>query len=170
MDCKGWGLMGNTMIGSTTRRGFLYALGSLGLLFGIIAAPASADDISVPLDNVIHGDPGTVHTVAETDVDASLVGMSCVVTVVAENQESENPNTDLIITSGDAKVEILGVEDKANGETKQSEPMVVSEKITVQVRIGKNAVASMGFSLSFACEPAEAPPANPVPQEPNYTG
>ncbi len=152
-----------------TRYLLLSILAALGLSIGLVVAPVGAD-VTVPLENVVRGEPGSVSTVAETTVDPAIVGQSCVVSVVIANQESTNPETDLIITSGDATVEISGVEDEANGETKQSEPIIIGESLNVQVRLGPSGVASMGFDLSFECKPPETPPAPAVPDTPTYTG
>lgn len=153
------------------RRSFFYLLAAFGLLFGLIASPVAAeDDISVPFDKPVIGEPGSVHTVAQQTVDEAIVGMSCEANVVVNNQESKNPNTDLIITSNGATVEVKGVEDEPNAETKRSEPIIVGDTVVVEVKLGPSGVASMGFSLGFECKPPPTPAAKPVTKTPTYTG
>ncbi len=128
------------------------------LAFALLAVPADAEsEISIPFDDLIFGAPGSVILLAEVAVDAELVGTTCHLAVLAENQSSVHKGNDLIVSTGTSQAVVLGVEDTANGGTNQTYEMVVGPTIMVQIRIGQDGMSSLGFGLSFDCEPLPAP-------------
>jgi hypothetical protein len=118
----------------------------------LVAGPAGAD-ISIEFDDVIRGPEGSLKTVAQVDVPPEFVGDLCVLSVIAENQASVHVGNDLIVSTGDSQAVILGVEDEAFEPTSQDYAMVVGSTIVVELRFGKDALSSLGFGLSFDCEP-----------------
>jgi len=118
----------------------------------LVARPAGAD-ISIEFDDVIRGPEGSLRTVAQVDVPPDFVGDLCVLSVIAENQASVHVGNDLIVSTGDSQAVILGVEDEAFEPTSQDYAMVVGSTIVVELRFGKDALSSLGFGLSFDCEP-----------------
>ena len=118
----------------------------------VLASPAAAD-ISIEFDNLISGPVGTVRTVAEDTVPPELVGDTCRISVIAENQASVHPGNDLIVSTGDSQAVFVGVEDEANGGTTETYEVVVGPTIVVQLRFGPDELSSLGFELSFDCTP-----------------
>lgn len=132
-----------------------------------LAVPAGAEDISIPFDELVFGQPGSVVTIATVDVDQEMVGRTCHLSVLAENQASVHPGNDLIVSTGNSQAVIFGVEDTANGGTTETYEMVVGSTILVQLRIGQDGMSSLGFDLSFDCtDPiGSAPPASLINQQ-----
>lgn len=131
----------------------LRCLLTLCVALGVAAAPVGAEsEISIPFDDLIFGSPGSVIQVAEVPVDADLVGRTCRLSVVAENQSSVHIGNDLIVSTGSSQAVVLGVEDTPNGGTLQTFEMVVGPTIVVEIRIGQDGMSSLGFGLSFDCE------------------
>lgn len=117
----------------------------------LVATPASAD-ISIDFDDFITGPVGSLRTLTEVDVPAELVGQTCLISVLAENQVSVHPGNDLVITTGDTETVISDVEDEADEALNESYPVVVGATILVQLRFGTDGQSSLGFGLTFDCE------------------
>ncbi|MEM9653361.1 MAG: hypothetical protein AAGA65_14780 [Actinomycetota bacterium] len=117
-----------------------------------VSAPADATDISIPFDELVFGQPGSTVTIATVAVSAEMVGRTCNLVVLAENQSSVHPGNDLIVSTGGSQAVIFGVEDTANGGTSETYQMVVGSTILVQLRIGQDGMSSLGFDLSFDCQ------------------
>lgn len=116
-----------------------------------VSGPADASDISIPFDDLVFGQPGSTVTIASADVSAEMVGRTCHLVVVAENQSSVHIGNDLIVSTGGSQAVIFGVEDTPNGGTSETYEMVVGPTILVQLRIGQDGMSSLGFDLSFDC-------------------
>lgn len=135
----------------TAQLGLRIAVAALAV-FALVATPAGAGtDISIKFDELVFGKPGSVVRVTQVDVDADLVGKTCTLSVLAENQASVHLGNDLIVSTGDSQAIIVGVEDKANDGTNQTYNMVVGPTITLDMRIGPDGMSSLGFGLSFDC-------------------
>lgn len=154
------------------KRVAISAAGALAIAAGLIAVPAAADTIEVPIADVAaKGDPGSTVQIGSADVDGELQGRSCEVAVVVKNQVSEHPGNKLIITSGDSRIEIPGIEDTANGVTEAGGTLTLGTTINVGVMLGNANITSLGSSLTVTCAPLpETPPPPPVTGEPPYTG
>ncbi len=154
------------------RRVAIAAVGALALAAGMIAAPVGAQTIEVPIDQVAaKGDPGSTVQIGSTDIDESLQGRSCEVSIVVKNQESENPGNKLVITSGESRIEVEGIEDTAQELTEASGTLTLGSTINVAVMLGNANITSLGSSLTVTCEPLpESEPPPPVDGEPPYTG
>jgi hypothetical protein len=147
-------------------------LGVLALLLGLVASPASADEIDVPIDDVIvSGDAGSVHEIGGTDVDADLVGRTCDIVAEVTNQSSVHTGNTLIVTTGDSTVTVEGIEDVADGVVTKAGSVTLGSTIKVSVELGDDGTSSLGSNLTVTCEALpEAPPAEPVVETPEYTG
>ena len=118
----------------------------------LLASPAGAD-IAIEFDELVSGPVGTVRTVAEAKVPPELVGDTCQISVVAENQASVHVGNDLIVSTGDSQAVFVGVEDEANGGTTETYEVTVGPTIVVQLRFGPDELSSLGFDLAFDCAP-----------------
>jgi hypothetical protein len=116
-----------------------------------VSGPADATDISIPFDDLVFGQPGSTVDIATVDVSAEMVGRTCHLAVLAENQSSVHIGNDLIVSTGGSQAVIFGVEDTPNGGTSETYEMVVGPTILVQLRIGQDGMSSLGFDLSFDC-------------------
>ena len=116
-----------------------------------VSGPADATDISIPFDDLVFGQPGSTVDIATVDVSAEMVGLTCHLAVLAENQSSVHIGNDLIVSTGGSQAVIFGVEDTPNGGTSETYEMVVGPTILVQLRIGQDGMSSLGFDLSFDC-------------------
>ena len=139
---------------------------------GLLASPAGAETVEVPITNVeAKGDPGSTVLIGSTDIAEDLQGRSCDVTITVKNQTSENPGNTLIVSSGDSSVRVEGIEDTANAITEASGTLTLGPSINVSVQLGNANITSLGSSLTVTCEPLPVtPPTPPVVTDPTYTG
>jgi hypothetical protein len=147
-------------------------LGVLALVLSLVASPASAQTIDVPVNDVIvTGEPGTVQEIGGVDVASDLVGRTCDIVATVKNQSSVHLGNTLIVTSGDSTVSVDGIEDVADGTVSEAGSITLGSTITVSVELGQDGVSSLGSNLTVTCEALpEAPPAAPVVTTPTYTG
>jgi hypothetical protein len=109
--------------------------------------------ITIPVETVVRGEPGSVHLVAEASTPAANVGATCPGTVTVTNQRSENPNSDLIITSAEKSVTVPDVEVEAFASRTTTFTLTLGPTIDVSVRLGPNRVFSGGLSVVIDCAP-----------------
>jgi hypothetical protein len=153
------------------------------LALTIFASPAGAaeDEIKVePDEQYIEGEAGSVHTVATETVPAELVGKDCDVRVTTVNGGSVHPGNNVITTTGDSVSEMEDVEASAEARVVGVHRVTLGESIQVDLKLGEEGLSSLGFSVGFECTPEDlvptvepeqqAPPADPVPATPTYTG
>ncbi|MEZ5342429.1 MAG: hypothetical protein R2706_13565 [Acidimicrobiales bacterium] len=89
----------------------------------VLAIPAhAAEVITIPVDKIVYGVEGRVYPFETAEVPAEFVGWVCVGEGVTDNNESEHPNNDMIITSGDTSVEIINVESAQGDEPRDRRP------------------------------------------------
>lgn len=158
---------------TTTRRWLAVSLIALtALAVGTVAAPATAETINVPIDQVAaKGDPGSTVRIGGADVDADLQGRTCEVEIVVTNQVSEHPGNVLIITSGESTITVENIEDTANAVTEAGGTLTLGSTIEVSVQLGNSNITSLGSNLEVTCEALPpTPPTPPVVGEPPYTG
>jgi hypothetical protein len=123
-----------------------------------ISAPAAADELVLSFeDAVVFGQPGQQVVVEESPVEAALVGTDCTAAYTAANNTSVRQGTDLVITSGDQQIEILGVEDEAGATVAAEGSLTLSDSIEIAVRLGPEARASLSGSLVLDCAVALPP-------------
>lgn len=166
---------------------------------GLVSAPVGAQDypiFDIPLDTVERGDEGTELLLATEGIPTEDVGRECDVSAESANNSSVHPNTDLIVRSGGSEVEIVDVEQEADGTMEATGTLVLDSEVSVLVRFGPDEVFSGGMVVTLDCptpppsttappvtdaptttttEPetvtvTPAAPAQPVPAEPNFTG
>ena len=147
-------------------------LATVTALIGLGVSPVSAETIDIPVvEAYVSGAPGSVLSLGTTTVDAAMVGRSCDVAAVVTNGASVHAGNKLIVTSGDSRVEIAGIEDVADGVTKQGGTLTLGASIEVSVMFGPDGVSSLGSSGSVTCKAAPvSPPAPAVVAKPTYTG
>lgn len=123
------------------------------LFFG--SAVAAEDEISVPFDEVLRAEPGSIIEIANISVEDRLVGEVCSVSVNADNQASVHPGNSLVARSGDAEVVMEGIEDQANGKVVESQKIEIGQRIVVDLVMGPEGVSSLGFGVSILCNEDE---------------
>ncbi len=130
------------------------------VLSAALAGPAGAEgeEIIIRPTTVIFDDPGTVHTVADMPVPASLLGQPCDLRVITQNQSSIHPGTDVSVTTGGVTSVIQGVEDSADGRVVDTHRVTLGPEILIQVTIGPDGSTSLGFTASFECTPEQLLP------------
>ncbi|MEZ5410424.1 MAG: hypothetical protein R2761_20500 [Acidimicrobiales bacterium] len=126
----------------------------------LATAPAGAEgeEIIIRPTMVIYDSPGSVHTVADMPVPASLQGMPCDLRVVTQNQASVHPGTDVVVTTGGATSTIEGVEDSADARVVDTHRVTLGPDILIEVTIGPDGSTSLGFTVSFECTPEQLLP------------
>jgi hypothetical protein len=128
---------------------------------------ASEDaSISVPISTIKTGDKGSQHVLATKSLDDGTYQA----TVVAENQDSVHPNSNIIVRSGDSSVVVKDVEAKAfHDKTAKGTLKVTNGKVKVLVQLGRDGVFSGGGKLQLSkCQPTQkpTPKPNPTPKAP----
>lgn len=144
----------------------------LAVVVGVVAAPASAQTVEIPLsDVVISGPEGSVTQIGSATVEPDLVGRTCSVLATVKNQSSVHVGNTLIVASGGGQVTVAGIEDEADGITAQGGTLTLGSTIEVSVMFGPDGFSSLGSSLTVTCEPLPtSPPPPPVPGDPPFTG
>ncbi len=137
------------------------ALSVVVMLFG--AAPALAqgdqgDTVLIDVNMTLYGVEGQVIPVAVVTVDPELIGATCTGTARTENNASEHPGNDFILTSGASVAEIPNFEAVAGYITSMSSTLVLGETITASIRLGPDGVASEGIFITLACLSVRQPP------------
>ncbi len=133
------------------------ALAVVGLL--LLAGPvlAQSNTIEIEIAGINRGDEGDILRVASVDVDPGMVGWRCTGTAQTENNASEHPDNDFILTSGSSSTEILDWEALAGEITNTSGTLVLGESITVDLRLGPRGVSSGGVRIVLTCSPPPPP-------------
>ncbi len=144
---------------------FAILLASLAAIVGIPNPAGAEDEISITPSSSISGEPGSIRTVATSDVPTEFVGSSCKLSVVAENGSSTHIGNTLIVITGDSRVEIPGIEDTPDGSVVAELDVVLGSAIELQVHLGDEGLSSLGFTAGFDC-PEEAPEVLPAQQLP----
>jgi hypothetical protein len=146
------------------RRYLLAILGVATLV--LLAGPAGAmGDLTIPIDTVVKADTGSVTELSSMDTPGDMVGATCVLEAVGQNQESQHPGNDLVVRSGSSETRLAGVEDAPGKTTPVSDEMVLGDTITVSLVMGGDEIFSGGVTLSFTCTaPATTTIAPPVTQ------
>ena len=130
----------------------MVTIGSVVVLLLWPALPAGAiHDQVIPVDTIVRGGPGDVIELMTVPVEADEVGLVCQLTVTGENNPSEHPDTDLIITSGGVSLVIPDVEATANQTTRGGGEIVLGETVLIEVRLGPHRVFSGGLILTSEC-------------------
>lgn len=149
---------------ATTGRGhhriatFRFVVGALtiSLILLGLATQATADDqefeIVVPLPTHVKAPPGTEEVLNVTETPEHLVGETCSVTAQARNQSSVHPGNDLAVESA-SRIVLADVEATPGGVVTAADTLVLSETITITLRMGRDGVFSAGIEVRLQCPP-----------------
>jgi len=132
-------------------------LAVVGLLLLAVPVLAQSNTIEIEVAGINRGDEGDIFRVASVDVDPGMVGWRCTGTAQTENNASEHPDNDFILTSGSSSTEILDWEAAAGEITNTSGTLVLGESITVDLRLGPDRVASGEVRIVLTCSPPPPP-------------
>lgn len=115
------------------------------------ASQSAVADISIPVNKIVNGEEGE-KTVLVTH--AGVEDGEYSVKVVARNQSSEHPGSNIIVSSGESSVTVKDVESKKN-ETKKGEGSLKVENgtIKVAVELGEDKVFSGGVDVVLTAAP-----------------
>jgi LPXTG-motif cell wall-anchored protein len=145
------------------RKVLLAACGATGWLV-LLSAPAAAQQSlpSIVISQTIRDAPGSVHVVSTTNVDPSIDGGTCDVTVTGENNASVHPNSDILVASAN-QVTVPDVERAAGAEGIPADgTLELGSTVTISVRLGGDGVFSGGLlEVDFTCTPPTPPPTPP---------
>jgi hypothetical protein len=122
------------------------------MLIGALPVLAATVDISIPLETIVRGTAGSTHVLAVVDVPQESIGEECDATVVARNQDSEHPDSNLTISSA-TSVEILDVENSAYGTVFGGGLITLADSVTVTLTLGTDRVFSGGLDVVIDCPP-----------------
>ena len=153
-------------------RKIMAGLATLGLLLavlGMAATTAQADDLSFGIGYTVHrGAPGTTVDIGGEKVPADLVGRTCNVGLMSENNRSIHPGNDVIITSA-SSVTFKDVESQAAAKTYPAQPITLGPELDADLRFGKNGVTSSGFKVTVDCPPPLTTTVPPTTEPPVTT-
>jgi hypothetical protein len=145
------------------------AFAMVGLLLLAVPALAQSNTIVIEISGVNRGDEGDILRVASVDVDPGMIGWLCSGTAQTENNASEHPDNDFILTSGSSTTEILDWEAEAGEITNTSGTLVLGESITVDLRLGPRGVSSGGVRIVLTCNPPPPPETTTTTTSPTTT-
>lgn len=156
----------------TRRMVALAVIGALAVIAGLVAGPASADTVDVPIgETYIGGEPGSSLQIGSSAVPDDLVGRTCSVVAEIVNADSIHPGNTLVVTSGDSTVEITDIEDAAGTFVREGGSLTLGATMDASIVFGPDGVSSLGSSLTLTCEALPpAPPPPSVEADPTYTG
>ena len=137
---------------SVLRLGLASAFVALVLVVvAVLASPARAEELVVPIDTVIRIEPARVVQLSQIAITDEYVGATCQLTAVATNQESAHPGNDLIVTSGASATRIGGVEDTPGQTTSADGEIVLGSTLAVSLIMGPDGVFSGGIDVTVSC-------------------
>lgn len=128
-------------------------LALLAMLIGVVPAVAATVDLSIPVETIVWGPAGSQHVLAVVEVPVDSRGETCRVTAFAQNQDSEHPNSDLLISSDTSSIVIPNVESAAYGSVFGGGLITLTDTITVAVTLGPHGVFSGGLDVEIDCPP-----------------
>jgi len=124
------------------------------MIVGILLPTGSAaaqDSFLIEIDGASHGAAGSIISLADATVDASLVGATCDITLTTANNNSVHRDNTLIINTGGASAEIPGVEETPGQTTFGVVQMVIGATVNVSMQLGPDGTTSGGMTLLFDC-------------------
>ncbi|GMQ86434.1 MAG: hypothetical protein BMS9Abin07_2013 [Acidimicrobiia bacterium] len=150
-------------------RGIAFTVALFGAV--MVAAPALTqnDTIIIEIDVVTYAKEGSITTLAERAVDPSLVGASCTGSARTENNASEHPDNDFILSSGTSSAVIPDWEREAGAEVTMSTSLVLGDSIVVQLLVGSHQVSSGMVVITLSCAQPEPPTTTTTAPPPNPT-
>lgn len=145
----------NTM--SSRRTAAVALLGALLMLTAVVAMPlvASAETFSVELEKqIIRGAAGQSFDLGTFSTPEALVGDTCTVEAIGNNNESVHIGNDIIVTSGNS-VTLVGVEDSSGKDTFADGPLTLSDTVSFTLELGDDPIYSAEFLVIFDCPEVE---------------
>jgi hypothetical protein len=123
---------------------------------------STVEPIEIPVSTVVRGANRSEHELATR----TIANGEYKLTVEAVNQDSEHPNTDIIVRSGQSELTVKDVEHKAfSKETANGTLTVESSEVAVYVMLGADEVFSGGVKVVLTYVPPVIPE-EPKPEEP----
>lgn len=159
----------NTMYGRRTAAATV--LGALLMLTAVVAMPlvAAAENFNVELDKqIIRGAAGQSFDLGTFPTPDALVGDTCTVEAIGNNNESVHIGNDIMVTSANT-VTLMGVEDASGKDTFADGPLTLSETVTFTLVLGDDAVYSAEFLVTFDCPDVEETTTTTTAQETTST-
>ena len=119
----------------------------------------------------IRATTGSTHDLGTFNVPAHLVGESCVVQSVADNNASVHTNNDFIVSSAGDSVTLSNVERGSGAVTTSVDELTLGTTVNVTLFLGNVAnqnsgVFSGGFTINVTCTTEPEPSPTPTPTEP----
>lgn len=136
-------------------RRFLGLATVLFLLFTLVptlGAAGSAEDggdfeIIIPVSTVVRGPEGSEIVLVQLPTPTDLVGATCEITAMSENQSSVHPDNDLMVSG----VLIPDVEGEPGGTVTANDVVVLGPNIVISLLMGPDGVFSAGLTVGFKC-------------------
>ena len=141
-------------------------LAVISLLAGIALMPmaAMADSFAVDLPrSVRRGDPGSTHHLRTYSVPDSLIGQSCTVEALGNNNHSVHRDNNIVVSSVNS-VTLVDVEEFPNKDTMASGLLTMSDSVTFTLVMGPDGVYSANFRVVFECQPEQTTTTTTVPE------
>lgn len=113
---------------------------------------AGASDLTVPVLEIIRGEPGSTVVVSETPVPPPIVGRSCRVRLVGANNASVHDGNRLTVGSGTGVV-FDDFETTPNSGSLSAGRVTLADTVTVELTFGPDGVTSGGYVIDFDCPP-----------------
>jgi hypothetical protein len=121
------------------------------LLFGFVSPANAAEDFVIDIPESVLRPPPNPAVITTEEVPAELVGKSCLVTLVASNNDSVHEGNNLIVVTGDEEVTFQNVESEAFQTTTAEGEIDLGETVTLELAFGDDQVSSGGLKLTFDC-------------------
>jgi len=149
-------------------------------VFIVLVLPAAAlaqttetFSFDIPDERIIDT-TGSTHSLATVDVPEGLVGRSCLVESVADNNSSVHLNNNFIVSSGGGSVTLPNVERGSGAVTRSTDELTLGETVNVSLFLGNDdangdkGIFSGGFTMNVICstEPEPTPTPTPTPTPP----
>ncbi|MFV1963634.1 MAG: hypothetical protein ACC658_17640, partial [Acidimicrobiia bacterium] len=128
-------------------------------LLSLAAPSTAAAGFEIPIDTIVHADPGSLTVLADVETPPEFIGLECVGLAAATNQESVHPGNDLILETANTSVTLFDVEGEPNKVTNAGGVIVLGERVKVTLVMGEDGVFSGGFSvvIDVNCTQVPAP-------------
>jgi len=151
-------------------------IGLAAFVVMVLPAPALAQttetfSFDIP-ERHIRAPIGSSHDLGTFTVPAHLVGESCIVEAVADNNSSVHTNNDFIMSSGGASITLPNVERGPGAVTRSTQELTLASSINVTLFLGNvnnqnTGVFSGGFTINVICTTQPTPTPTPTEPEPS---
>lgn len=138
---------------TTMLRRLLAAVAAVTMLMVWFAPVTIADAQSAVVSLVIlHADEGSTSQLAQFDVDAELVGLTCELTASVDNQKSVNIGNDVYVSTGGSQLVLTDVEAIAGHITSATSTVVAGDSVVFAVHMGPGRVFSGKLAMNLDCQ------------------